>query len=388
MRLKRVEDQVVVITGATSGIGLVTARMAAARGAGVVLAARDGDALGKVEREIAQAGGNAVPVAADVANEGDMRRVADAAIRRFGRFDTWVNNAGVSIYGRIAEVPIEDQRRLFETNYWGVVIGSRIAVEHLRRRGGALINIGSVLSDQAFPLQGPYSASKHAVKGFTDALRMELEEEGAPVSVTLVKPAAIDTMFEEHARNYLEVEPQNPPPVYAPELVAEAILHAAEHRVRDLVVGGGGKAMSMMGRFAPRLGDRVMERTMVRLQRTDRSAGDRADGLYGASGADGRESAGRHGYVRRHSFYTRSAMHPLATMAVVAGLGALAAALARGGPHRIGAGPAGPAGRADGGTGYPAAADVLGHGGPPVGVLGVQGPDDPLEDRYGAGAME
>src|SRR3546814_20154435 len=154
------------------------------------------------------------------------------------------------------DVPTADHRRLFETDYWGVGNGSRVAVEHLRNAGGALINIGSVLSDRAMPLQGAYSAAKHAVKGFTDALRMELEAERAPVSVTLVKPGAVDTLYEEHARNYLDVEPKNPPPVYAPELVARAILHAAEHRVRDLVVGGGGKAIPLMGRHAPRPANR------------------------------------------------------------------------------------------------------------------------------------
>src|SRR5213076_34618 len=110
---------------------------------------------------------------------------------RFGGFDTWVNNAGVSVYGRIEQVPIEDLRKIFETNFWGVVYGSRIAMEQMKNTGGggALINIGSTLSDRAIPLQGMYSASKHAVKGFTDALRIELESESAPVSVTLIKPA-------------------------------------------------------------------------------------------------------------------------------------------------------------------------------------------------------
>jgi NAD(P)-dependent dehydrogenase (short-subunit alcohol dehydrogenase family) len=160
---------------------------------------------------------------ADVGREQDVRRIAEDTIRRFGGFDAWVNNAGVSIYGRLLDVSIEDQRKLFETNFWGVVYGSRVACDVMRRRGGALINIGGALSDRAIPLQGTYCASKHAVKAYTDALRMELEKEGAPISVTLIKPSAIDTPYKRHAKNYLLVEPDNPPPVYAPELVAEAI---------------------------------------------------------------------------------------------------------------------------------------------------------------------
>src|SRR3954466_1499031 len=150
------------------------------------------------------------------------------AIQAFGRIDTWVNNAGVGIWGRIEELSEADMRQLFETNFWGQVYGSLVALSQLRQHGGALINIGSVTSDRSIPLQGIYSASKHAIKGFTDALRMELEEEGAPVSVTLIKPSAIDTPYFQHAKNYMSVQPKPPAPVYAPEVVANAILRAAE----------------------------------------------------------------------------------------------------------------------------------------------------------------
>jgi hypothetical protein len=130
-------------------------------------------------------------------------------------------------------------QRLFQTNYWGVVHGSLEAVKHMKTRGGgAIINLGSELSDHAVPLQGIYAASKHAVKAFTDSLRMELEKESAPIAVTLIKPAAIDTMFVAHAKNYMDKEPSLPPPVYAPELVAKAILYAAQHPKRDVFVGG------------------------------------------------------------------------------------------------------------------------------------------------------
>lgn len=313
LMLKPVEVQVIVITGATSGIGLVTARKAAERGARLVLASRSEDALKELAEEIKAAGGEATYVVADVGNEEDVQRIAAGARERFGGFDTWINNAGVSIYGTFTEVAIEDQRRLFETNYWGVVYGSLTAVQQLRQRGGALINIGSVLSDRAIPLQGAYCASKHAVKGFTDALRMELEHEGAPISVTLIKPSAIDTPYTDHAKNYLPAEPSNPPPVYAPDLVAEAILHCAENAERDVFIGGGGKGLSILGNYAPRTTDKVMEWTMFGLQQSDRAAGPREQ--HSLDKPSGRSAERGHyaGHVAESSLYTKSSLHPVIT---------------------------------------------------------------------------
>ena len=173
------------------------------------------------------------------------------------------------VVGRMFSPDIEDMRRQMDVNYWGQVYGSRTAVQHLRRTGGALINVGSALSDRAIPLQGGYCAAKHALKAFTDALRMELEEEGLPIAVTLVKPASIDTPFFEKARTYLGVEPQPVPPVYAPEVVSEVILHAAEHPLRELIAGGSGAKLSA-ARFAPRLADLYMERWTFDSQGTDK----------------------------------------------------------------------------------------------------------------------
>jgi short-subunit dehydrogenase len=329
VKLKRLGEQTVVITGATSGIGLVVARAAAHQGARLVLAARNEEALGALADEINTAGGRAIYVVADVGREEDVRRIADAALSHFGGFDSWVNNAGVSIYGRVLDVSLEDHRRMFDTNYWGVVHGSRVACEHLCRTGGALVNVGSVLSDRAIPLQGTYSASKHAVKGFTDALRMELEEEGAPVSVSLVKPSAIDTPYRAHAKNYMEVEPLNPPPVYAPETVAEAILHCCEHPERDVYVGGGGKLLSVAGASAPRLTDLAMEAAFFRIQRSDQpSPANRRDSLHAPS-EDGDERGGYPGHVAESSLYTKASLHPLLVGAAVLGAGLALAAWLR-----------------------------------------------------------
>jgi short-subunit dehydrogenase len=319
VRLKPIGKQVIVITGATSGIGLATARMAAKQGARVVLAARNEQALKALQNELNAVGGErAAHVVADVAREEDVRRISDHALRAFGGFDTWFNNAAAAIYGRIEDVSIEDQQRLFETNFWGTVLGSRIALEHLRRHGGALLNMGSVVSDRAVPLQGPYSASKHAVKGFTDALRMEVEADRAPVSITLIKPGSIDTPYTRHAKNYMDVEPDVPSPVYSPRVVARAVLHAAEHPVRDVMVGAGAKAMSIGGAYMPRLTDKLMERTMLKAQQqTSRpSSSVHADALYAPT--NGLDERGDHrGRVLGTSAYTYASLHPLVTAAAV-----------------------------------------------------------------------
>ena len=320
--LKRIEDQVIVITGASSGIGLATARRAAAQGARVVLVARNALALEHAVRAIEEQGGSAIATVADVANAGDMERVAQEAVEAFGGIDTWVNNASSSIYGRLDEVPLADKRRLMDVVFWGVVHGARAALPRLREEGGALVTVGSVTSDQAIPLQGMYSAAKHAVKGYVDALRIELESEGSPVSVSLVKPSSIDTMFFEHARTYMGVAPKPLPPVYAPELVAETILHCATHRTRELTVGGGGRAMTALGALVPALADRYLQRAGFDGQQADapaRPVG--VDNLYDFA-EDGRERGGYQGRVHESSAYTAIARHPWAVLFAAAGLGA------------------------------------------------------------------
>jgi NAD(P)-dependent dehydrogenase (short-subunit alcohol dehydrogenase family) len=304
---KRLRDQVIVITGASSGIGLATARMASARGARVVLTSRNERDLRVAVEEIDAHGGRATHVVADVAIPEEMDRVADIAIREFGGFDTWVNNAGISIYGRLTDVPMEDKKRLFDTNFWGVVNGCRTAVRHFADRGGTIINIGSVVSDRAIPLQGMYSASKHAVLGYTDALRMELEHDRLPITVTLVKPASIDTPFIEHARNYMPDAPTLPPPVYAPEVVARAILRCAERRIREITVGGGGRMITALGRLAPRTTDALMERTMFDQQQDPNRPAQQLDSLYRPT-RDGEATGPYDGHVMQSSLYTRAMM--------------------------------------------------------------------------------
>jgi len=322
-KLKKLADQVMVITGASSGIGLVTARMAAKAGTRLVLAARSEDALRQLCDEINHSGGQAIYVVADVARQEEVRRIAEAALDRFGGFDTWVNDAGVSIYGKVEEVPLEDMRHLFETNVWGLIYGSLEAVKHLKQRGGSLINIGSILSETTAILQTIYSASKHAVKGFTDGLRMELEMDGAPVAVSLVKPAAIDTPYTLHAKNYLDRDPQHAPPAYAPDLVAEAILHCAVTGKAEITVGGGGKMITAMNHYAPRLTDKFMEKVFAKQTKSERPPRPRQDNGLDHGAGSLQERGNYPGHTRETSMYTSSSMHPwlAATLAAGAGLG-------------------------------------------------------------------
>ena len=322
LQLKNLPDQILVITGASSGIGLVTAKKAAAAGARVVLSSRNERDLQDAVNEIRQDGGDAVHVVADVADPRQVEQIAETAFNTFGGIDTWVNNAGVALYGRILELSLEDMRRQFDVLYWGVVHGSLAAVPYLAREGGALINVGSVLSDLAVPLQGNYCAAKHAVKGFTNSLRMELEAEGLPISVTLIKPTSIDTPFFDKAKTLLEVEPQPVPPVYAPEIVARAILDAAQKPVRELNVGGAGRAMSAMERHAPRLMDLALEKKGFDSQMTDIPAR-HENNLYSPLDYDGGER-GRNwqGRVKETSLYTRAALHPGTAALAALGIGA------------------------------------------------------------------
>jgi short-subunit dehydrogenase len=319
IKLKKIRHQVIVITGASSGIGLATARMAAQKGAKLVLAARSDGALRTLTDEINEKGVQAIYVEADVGNPQDVRKIARAAIERYGGFDTWVNNAGIGMYGKLEEADIEAMRKLFETNFWGLLYGSLEAVEHLKQRGGALINVGSTESERGVPLQGAYAASKHAVKGFTDVLRMELDADGAPVSVTLIKPAAVDTPFPLNAKNYLASEPQHVAPVYAPEAVAEAILHCSETPVRELFVGAGGKGYAAMGYYAPSLADKIGEQYVMAGTESGKPRRER-DALDQPS-EKLQERGDYPAHVAQSSLYTKTSLHPWLTGAAALGAG-------------------------------------------------------------------
>ncbi len=327
-RKKRISEQVIVITGASSGIGLASARLAARRGARVVMSSFDERPLREAADELRADGHAILAVVADVAEPAAMERLASEAVQAFGRIDTWVNNAGVHIFGRSLEVDETDARRLIEVDYFGTVHGSTAALPHLRASAGTLINVGSVLSARSVPLQGIYGASKHAVKAWTDALRMELAMEGSPVAVTLVQPAAIHTPIVRHSRSLLDERTQLPPPMYAPEVAARAIVRCAERPPRSIVIGGVGVLAGLGEKFGPKTADEVMRLLFFRLQRTKGKPRAR-DALHTPLGDRPRATGKARRVLLRHSTYTWARLHPGAALA---GAALLAAGLhARGG---------------------------------------------------------
>jgi NAD(P)-dependent dehydrogenase (short-subunit alcohol dehydrogenase family) len=327
LALKPISQQVIVITGASSGIGLVTAKMAARQGAKVVALARNEDALQHLVDDIRRHGGEAAFIVCDVGSKEDVDRAAETVLRDFGRFDTWVNNAGISIFGRTWDVPMADWHRMFDTVYWGVVYGSLAALRQYRSRGeaGAIVNVGSFFGDRATPVQGTYSSAKFAVHGFTDTLRMEVEHDGLPVSVSLIHPGRIDTPYNEHAGNYMPMQPVHRGMVYAPEAVADAILWCARHPKRDMYVGSQAKLAAVLGSAAPRMMDRIMERIMYTShQSRDRvSSGSRSRALF-EPGYGGHERGTHEPHLLRgSSLYVQATKRPLLTAALVAGAGLL-----------------------------------------------------------------
>ena len=322
INLKPLSRKVVVLTGSTSGIGLATARLLAERGAKLFMIARNEDALRSVQTELRAGGHQAEYAVADVADKAALEAAAAAAVDRFGGFDTWINDAGAFIYGRLDTVSIEDQRRLFDVTYWGMVYGTLIAAEHLKHRGGAVINVGSVLGEIAIPYQGAYCAAKFAIKGFTEAFRREAEAEHHPISFTLIKPAAINTPFTDHARNRMDSPgTRNPPPAYDPHLVARAIAHACETPVRDLTIGGaGGLSMVLANRLAPGVMDWLAARVGHASMTTD-DPGDpaRRDNLYEPR-EDMAENSSLRPMTRKTSLALEAQLHPGLTFAALAGL--------------------------------------------------------------------
>ncbi len=256
---KPLSDQVVVLMGASSGIGRATASAFAERGARVVCAARNARGLDTLVTDITGRGGTAFAVPTDITDPAAVRALVQAAEERFGRIDTWVNVAGVAVFGRVEDITDEEFERVLRVNFLGHVYGVRAVLPALRRAGGgSVIGVSSVEGVRAVPLHAPYTASKFALRGFYDCLRMELAQEGAPITVTTILPGPIDTPFFEHSRSKIGALPKPPPPVYAPEIVAAGIVHAATHPRREIPIGGAAVGFFLGQRISPALTDALL----------------------------------------------------------------------------------------------------------------------------------
>jgi short-subunit dehydrogenase len=256
---RALSEQVVVLTGASSGVGRETALQLAERGTTIIAAARNTEALDTLAAEVERLGGTIRTVETDVSEWEQVDALARAAVEVFGRIDTWVNCAAVSLYGRVADLEVAEIDRVLDVILRGEIYGMKAALGVMQPAGtGTIINVASALGVRSVPLQSAYCAAKHGVRGFAQALRMELEHDRVPVSVCTLLPSSINTPLFSHARSRMGVKPQPVPPVYEPSVVAGAILAVAQNPQDEVVVGGGGKFLTLVERFAPRLADRVL----------------------------------------------------------------------------------------------------------------------------------
>jgi NAD(P)-dependent dehydrogenase (short-subunit alcohol dehydrogenase family) len=300
--------ETVVITGASAGVGRATARLFGRRGANVALIARGRAGLEAAATELQSSGGKALPLVADVAESAQVEWAAGEAERRFGPIDVWVNVAFASVFASFHEITPEEFRRVTEVCYLGYVHGTMAALSRMRPRGyGTIVQVGSALGERAIPLQAAYCGAKHAINGFTSSLRCELMHENCPVRVTVVQLPAVNTPQFSWARCKLPYHPQPVPPIYQPEVAAQAVLYAADHPARrQYWVGGTTAATILANRLAPALLDRYLAREGYASQQTSQRAGpSRPDNLcQPADGPDGRDY-GAHG-VFDHLAHRRS----------------------------------------------------------------------------------
>jgi NAD(P)-dependent dehydrogenase (short-subunit alcohol dehydrogenase family) len=258
---KRLAEQVVVVTGASSGLGRAVARLAGARGARVVVTARSGEALDACVREIEAYGSEAIAVPADCSLEDEAEQVVERAIDRFGRIDSYVANAAVTVYAETYRYDPDELRRIMDVNFFGQVHGYWAALPHLRDSSGTFVSVQSALSYRGIPLQGGYCASKAALRAFFESARVEVEKAGWDVGVSVVLPGAINTPQFDRDRQKTGMQPQPVPPIYQPEPFAAAVLYACEHPVRELPVGWGAQKLLWGQKLSPRAGDFVLRKT-------------------------------------------------------------------------------------------------------------------------------
>lgn len=282
MRLKPISEQVVAVVGASSGIGRETALQFAKRGAKLVVSARSESGLKSLVEEIKSFGGDATFVIADVSDFEQVKAIADYTVSHYGRLDTWVHCPATAVFATFDKTTPEEFKRVIDVSLMGQVYGAMAALPHLKREGrGALIHVSSVEGRRALPYQSSYSSAKHGVEGFLEALRVELEHEKYPISVTSIKPSVINTPFYNNGRTKLGVKPTGIPPYYDASIVADAILYTAENPTRDFIVGDVGKILDVLQRLSPGLVDQILLLVGFQLQKTNEpKSEDAPDNLY------------------------------------------------------------------------------------------------------------
>jgi NAD(P)-dependent dehydrogenase (short-subunit alcohol dehydrogenase family) len=315
---------VVVVTGASAGVGRAVARAYGHRGARVGLVARGRDGLEGARREVEAAGGRALVLPTDVADPDAVEAAAAAVEAELGPLDIWVNNAMLSVFSPVKEMTAAEYRRVTEVTYLGYVHGTLAALRRmLPRDHGVIVQVGSALAYRAIPLQSAYCAGKHAVQGFTDALRTELLHDRSRVRVTTVQLPALNTPQFGWVRTRLPRKPQPVPPIYQPEVAAEAIVWAAEHDRPELYVGMPTVKTILGTRVMPRLLDHYLARVGYEGQQHDGPVDpDRRDNLWEPVPGD----HGAHGdfghRARAHSFQLWLSMHRgWVALAAAAGVG-------------------------------------------------------------------
>jgi short-subunit dehydrogenase len=308
--------QVVVITGASSGIGRATALKFGEKHAAVVLVARNEQALHEVARDVQARGGEPLVFPADVSDPQQMENVAAETALRFGRIDTWINNASVVIYAPVENTTYEEFNQVMQVNLMGVVNGSKAALPYMKsQQNGTIINVSSGLGERGIALLSAYCAAKHAVKGFTESLRMEQQRNKTGVNVTLVLPASINTPFFNHARSKMGYKPKPIPPVYSPEMVADSIVYASHHPQRRIYAGGMSKFLALVEYLNPNLLDWfLLQGDFIYQQQLSDEVEDGLDNLYAPMNGIGRIE-GDFGNQTKPSLYTRLVtMNPLSRL--------------------------------------------------------------------------
>jgi NAD(P)-dependent dehydrogenase (short-subunit alcohol dehydrogenase family) len=262
--------KVVVITGASAGVGRATAQAFARQGARIGLLARGHDGLEGARRDVEAAGGQALVLPSDVADAGQVEAAAAAVEERFGPIDVWVNNAMVSVFSPVQAMTPEECQRVTEVTYRGTVYGTLAALRRMRPRGrGTIVQVGSALAYRAIPLQAAYCGAKHAIQGFTESLRCELRHDGSRIRLTMVQLPALNTPQFGWVKSRLPHTAQPVPPIYQPEVAAEAILWAAHHDRRELNVGLSTSVAILASKLVPGLADRYLARTGYESQQTN-----------------------------------------------------------------------------------------------------------------------